>query len=65
MMWEMIMCLGITWAGCGSYKVSVYPSEASCYKALQAVRDNSQPVAESNKKLSMVAYCRPVQEKRP
>lgn len=62
-MWQMILCLGITWAGCGAHHTAIYPNEASCYRALKAVQENSQPISESNKKRSMVAYCAPLKVK--
>lgn len=58
-MWQLVICAGITWAGCGTASYSLYPSEDSCYRALKALRIADQPVAESDKKRSMFAYCRP------
>lgn len=51
-MWQLVICAGITWAGCGTASVSLYPSEDSCYRALKALRIADQPVAESDKKRS-------------
>ena len=59
MMWELFICLGITWAGCGGYQTATYPSEESCYRALAAMRTGDQPVAESGKKRNTIAYCKP------
>lgn len=64
MTWELIIFMGITWAGSGSVSIASYPSEESCYRALAAIRSNDSPVAESGQKKSMVAYCRPLEKKK-
>jgi len=58
-MWTLTICLGITWAGCGSIMYRDYPNEDSCYRALKAMQENSQPIAESQKKRSQTAFCSP------
>lgn len=60
-MWELIVCIGVTWAGCGQQQWSQFPSEDSCYRALREMKTGDQPIAESAKKRNTVAYCRPVQ----
>jgi len=63
--WELAICIGVTWAGCGSWQIEKYPSEESCYRALSAMRTGDQPIAESSNKRNTVAYCRPQpQEKK-
>lgn len=61
-MWKLVICAGITWAGCGTQNTGVFPTEDSCYRALAAIRVVDQPVAESDKKRSMFAYCKPKQK---
>jgi hypothetical protein len=59
MIWTLSICFGITWAGCAGWINTEYPSEESCYRALAAIRVNDSPMAESDKKRSMVATCGP------
>jgi uncharacterized protein YceK len=59
MLWELFICAGITWGGCGSVTISDYSNEAACYRALAAMRVNDQSMAESDKRRSMYAFCRP------
>ena len=63
MNWILIICAGISWAGCGNQMVTTYPSEESCYRALKAMRVVDQPIGESEKKRSMYAYCAPKEAK--
>lgn len=62
-MWTLIVCIGVTWAGCGSTHWATYPSEDSCYRALKEMKTGDQPVAESGKKRNTIAYCRPTDKK--
>jgi hypothetical protein len=48
MIWELFVCIGVTWAGCGSAVINEYPSEEACYRAL-----NTMHKAEKT-----LAYCR-------
>jgi uncharacterized protein YceK len=49
MIWELFVCLGVTWAGCASVQLHDFPSEDSCYRALaMMVRDGKT-----------TAFCRP------
>lgn len=57
--WVLTIIWGISAWGAGGYTFGNYPDEASCYKALAAMRINDQPVAESREKKSMFAFCRP------
>ena len=59
MIYMMYLCAGITWAGCGVITRVEFPNEAACYRSLAAIRINDQPVAESDKRRSMFAYCYP------
>jgi hypothetical protein len=59
MLWELFVCMGVSWAGCGSASVAVYPGEDACYRALREMKTGDSPVAESGKKRNTVAYCRP------
>lgn len=58
-MWELVICIGVTWAGCGAYHAPIYPSEESCYRALREMKTGDQPIMESGKKRNTVAYCKP------
>lgn len=60
-MWELFICIGVTWAGCGAALITPYPSEESCYRALRELRTGDSPVGESGAKRNTVAYCRPKQ----
>lgn len=62
--WELAICIGVSWAGCGTWQLERYPSEESCYRALVAMRTGDQPIAESGNKRNTVAYCRPPQPDR-
>jgi hypothetical protein len=62
MEWVLTICLGVSWAGCGSNQYRTYPSEDSCYRALDHMHvSNASPVAESENRRDVVAYCSPVQ----
>jgi hypothetical protein len=58
-MWTLIICIGVTWAGCANVHYAEYPSEDSCYRALREMKTGDQQVAESGKKRNTVAYCKP------
>lgn len=57
--WELWVCIGVSWAGCGEIRVVPYPNEESCYRSLREMRTGDQPIAESGRKRNTVAYCRP------
>ena len=59
MIWELVLIMGITWAGVGAQRVSEYPSEDSCYRALREMKTGDSPIMESNQKKNTVAFCRP------
>lgn len=61
MSWILSICIGVTGWGCGAIQESTYPSEASCYRALAAMKTGDQPNAESSIKRNTVAYCKPAQ----
>jgi|LakMenEpi03Aug12_release.lakeMendotaPanAssembly.Ray.scaffolds.fasta_scaffold1354027_1 hypothetical protein len=62
-MWELVICIGVTWAGCGTVSIPVFPSEETCYRSLREMKTGDQPVAESKNKRNTVAYCQPKQIK--
>ena len=62
--WILSVCIGVSWAGCGSSMRLEYPSEASCYRALKEMKTGDQPIAESEKKRNTVAVCAPKQEEK-
>jgi len=63
-MWELVICLGITWAGCGSYQDSKFPNEESCYRALKVMQMPGQQIMESKNRHDVVAYCKPYEERK-
>ena len=64
-MFELVMCWGISWAGCAGFMRTRFETEASCHKALATMRVNDQPVAESEKRRSMWAVCIPTGSIQP
>lgn len=54
MTWTLAVCIGVTWAGCGSWVSDDYPTEEACQKALSTM------VKPGNDKV--VAYCYPKKE---
>ena len=63
-MWQLVICIGVSWGGCGSYQESTYPTEDSCYRALREMKTGDQPVSESGSKRNTVAFCRPIEAKK-
>jgi hypothetical protein len=59
MSWILFVCVGVSGWGCGAIREEAYPNEASCYRALSAMKTGDQPMAESNIKRNTVAYCKP------
>lgn len=59
MNWVLVICLGVSWVGCGSLQEAEYPTEESFYRALEMMKTGDQVVAESNNKRNTVAYCKP------
>lgn len=59
MSWVLVICLGVSWAGCGAVQTADYPTEDSCYRALEAMKTGDQAVAESGNKRNTIAYCKP------
>ena len=55
-MWNLWICLGITWAGCSDVRNFEYPSEESCYRAIAAMQIVK---SEADKKQTITAVCRP------
>lgn len=53
MIWQMVMCIGVYWGGCGSYMVADYPDESACQRALSSMR-----FPPDSSKRGAVAYCR-------
>lgn len=63
--WILGICIGVTWAGCGGVRHLEFPSENSCYRALEAMKTGDQPVAESSNKRNTIAYCYPKKKETP
>jgi hypothetical protein len=65
-MYELFLCVGITWAGCGASLITPFPgptSRADCYAALEAMRvDTNATLATNGNGRQLVAYCRPTKE---
>lgn len=66
MIWELYVCIGVSWGGCAVQSIVDFPDDASCYRALAAMRF-SDPAAsgESGLRRSSIAYCRPKQGEFP
>ena len=62
MTWILYICIGVSWAGCGSIRQHEFPTADTCFRALKEMRTGDQPVAESEKKRNTVAYCHPKQQ---
>jgi hypothetical protein len=58
----LVICAGISWAGCGVSMTYAYPDEEACQRALQTmiIQQNGQAVAGKNGR-QMYAFCRPKQ----
>lgn len=65
-MFMLVICAGISWAGCGNASAARFPDEASCHRALQTmvVQQNGQAATNGNGR-QMLAYCRPAMERDP
>lgn len=59
-MWMLTICIGVSWAGCGSAPRFQFADEQSCYRALDHIRTGDSPIAESDNKRNTVAYCAPI-----
>ena len=57
--WILIICIGVSWAGCGGQNTVAYPNEDSCYKALDRMKTGDQQIMESGNKRNTIAYCKP------
>lgn len=57
MTWTLVLCAGISWAGCAYVKAIPMPSEESCFKALAAIRYDEDATGEARR--SAVSYCAP------
>ena len=65
MLYELIVCAGITGWGCGHHLWSQFPSEAACHAALKTMvvaHNGEQVVGEGGRQI--IAYCRPVQPEK-
>lgn len=54
MTWVLYVCFNITWAGCSVVHYTEYPTEESCYRALDRM-------VKPKDKDEAVAYCMPMQ----
>lgn len=57
-MYELVLCIGITWAGCGTWDIIKLPNKESCFENLDHVKIGSSGSQGQTKAL---AYCRPQQ----
>lgn len=40
--WLLVVCVGVSWAGCAKVWESEYPDAESCYEAIEAIRGGSR-----------------------
>jgi hypothetical protein len=59
MAYVLVICAGISWAGCGHVSVRPFRDEASCSRSLREMRIDGVVAGEGEKRRSMYAYCRP------
>lgn len=58
-MYELVLCIGITWTGCGSQEIVKFPDKDSCFENLDHVKLGGSNNQGQSKTL---AYCRPEQK---
>ena len=66
MLYELIVCAGITGWGCGHQLWSEFPNEAACHVALKTMvvaHNGEQKTGESGRQV--IAYCRPKPPEKP
>ena len=59
-MWELVVLVGITWAGPGGTYTSMMPTKEDCFQALDSVKISQATGANVSveKGKSTVAFCR-------
>ena len=57
--WVLTACIGVSSWGCGSVFKDKYPTEESCYAALNQINQNKSTAIESNLRRDVVANCKP------
>lgn len=60
-MWELVLYMGISWAGIGQASVNTMPDKETCFQSLETMKINNgvvgqQSSGEAGK--SIVAFCR-------
>jgi hypothetical protein len=55
-MWEMILCLGVTWAGCGASRTIQFPTQDACFVTLREVKVDG---------VRNIALCQPANQPKP
>jgi len=63
MLWELVLCIGIYWGGCGRHEAVSMPNEEACYRALKALRTDESAPVESQSRRGSLAYCAPKQNR--
>lgn len=56
MIWQLVICGGLSWGGCGFVSVSDLPRD-DCFSALAVVRFDEHAVGDDSR--SSLAFCRP------
>ena len=57
--WTLTACIGVSSWGCGSVFNDKYPTEESCYAALNQINQNKNTAIENNLRRAVVASCKP------
>ena len=67
-MWELVIFMGISWAGIGSASYNPMPDKDTCFQALDSMKINNGTVGshtsgEASK--SNIAFCRFIEKESP
>lgn len=64
-MWELVVYMGITWAGVSQASVNPMPDKTTCFEVLNNMKINQTVGGQSSveKGNSVIALCRPKQDK--
>lgn len=45
MAYILIICIGVSWGGCGASTRGIFPDEESCFRALREAKHDARSVA--------------------
>lgn len=61
--WELFICAGISWGGCGVADRNEFPNKQDCFEALSAMRFDNFAMGDTRR--SAYATCTPKEKKEP